>query len=259
MIGRGSGEKQILRKPIGWLTAFVALIAAVGTAYAMSVQPIVLDLLAGGRRTSALIRVENDQPDPTTVEVRVFEAEYTETGIRTTDRLSDDLVVFPPQSLIAPGRTQTVRVQYVGEPNLARSRHYIVSIAQLPVRLPEGQSAVQLLYNFNAVVGVGIPGVRPALSITRSEVMTGEDGQPHAALIVENTSTTYGYFAGGSLRLIQRDAAGREVFRRSMTSQEINQEFGLGLVGPGQTRRIITPFTLPQPGGTVEASFTPAR
>ena len=62
------------------------------------------------------------------------------------------------QAMIQPGQTQTFRVQYVGDPDLARSKHYYVTVAQLPVQMPQGQSAIQILYNFQVLVSVSPSG-----------------------------------------------------------------------------------------------------
>lgn len=237
-----------------------AMIASSATAVgATSVQPVVVDLQPAGRRMSQIITVQNTFQTPLPVELRTQVAEYSADGIRGTGQETDDLLVFPPQAIIAPGQTQSFRVQYVGDPELPTSRHYYVTVAQLPVRMPEGESAVQILYNFQVVVGVGMVGARPALQVTGTEISTEGDGQPRLVLTIENGAPTYGYLSDGALRIVQRDANGQEVFRRTLNGEEITQEIGYGLVGAGQTRRIATPFVLPQAGGTVEAEFTPAR
>src|SRR3546814_13905099 len=50
-----------------------------------------------------------------------------------------DLVVFPAQAVIQHGQSQVFRVQYVGDAELDKSRHYYVTVAQLPVQLPQGE------------------------------------------------------------------------------------------------------------------------
>ena len=42
-----------------------------------------------------------------------------------------------------------------------------------------------------------------------------------------------------------------------MTGPEVQQTIGFGLIGAGQTRRVLVPIELPVEGGTVEAQFTP--
>lgn len=249
---------------IAWLKKrWAPVIAAFGlmmvatAAYAMSVQPIIIDLLPAGRHMSAIITVENLFQKPLPVELRPIVAEIQEDGtLRATEQATDDLLVFPPQAVIQPGQTQSFRVQYVGEPDLQTSRHYMVTVAQLPVAFPEGVSAVQVLYNFQVVVNVGVVGVEPDIHVVSAGVEE-VDGQPHAVLLLQNNSRTYGYLAAGSLRIVQRDATGKEIFRVNLNSEEIKQQIGYGMVGANRQRRLVTPIILPQAGGTVEAQFTP--
>jgi P pilus assembly chaperone PapD len=252
-------KSKQFKRMLAFLVAPLAILAATTTALATAVEPVVIDLQASGRRMSQVVTVRNTFGSPLPVELRVQEAEYSADGVRGTGRESDDLLVFPPQAIIQPGRTQSFRVQYVGDPALSQSKHYFVTVAQLPVQLPEGQSAVQVLYNFQVVVGVGVTGARPALRVVRAEIVKEGDGQPRAALFVENRSNTYGYLSGGALRIVQKDAGGREVFRRVLTGEEVAQQIGYGLVGGGQTRRILVPFPLPQAGGSIEAQITQSR
>ncbi len=252
-------KSKTLRTFTAGVLAALAALTPIAGVQATGVQPVVIDLQTSGRQMSQVITVQNTFQTPLPVELRVQEAEYTVDGLRGTGEETEDLLIFPPQALIAPGRTQSFRVQYVGDPQLQRSKHYYVTVAQLPVQLPEGQSAVQILYNFQVVVGVSVPGVRPELSIARTEISTEGDGQPRVVLFIQNDTTTYGYLSSGSLRITHRNETGQEIFTRSFTSEEISQQIGFGLVGGGQTRRILTPIVLPQAGGTVEAQFTPGR
>src|SRR6478609_2043182 len=97
---------------------------------AMTVQPVVIDLQTSGRSMTQVVTVENTFANPLPVELRVEDLTLDENGVHASGHQSDDLLVFPPQALIAPGETQTFRVQYVGDPALARSRHYYVTVAQ---------------------------------------------------------------------------------------------------------------------------------
>ena len=239
------------------VAAAVALVAT--TAHSMSVTPVVVDLAMSGQRMSEIVTIENTYARPIILEMQVQKAEYTDQGVSGTGKETDDLLVFPPQVQIAPGASQAVRVQYVGDPDFSQSKHYFVTVAQLPVKLPEGESAVQLLYNFQIVVGVGKPDTKPSLAVKNAEVEVSDDGKALLVLVMENTSSTYGYLSGGSLQIVQKNEAGEEIFKKTMTAEQVSQEIGYGLVGAGQIRRILTPVVLPQTGGSVEASFTASK
>ncbi len=238
------------------LVIVVGAALAASIAWAMTVQPVIVDLTASGRGSSSVITVENTFANPLPVELRVEDLAWDEGGVKGTGADGGDLLVFPPQTLIQPGQTQSFRVQYVGEPDLARSKHYYVTVAQLPVQLPEGQSAIQILYNFQVLVSVAPVGVRPDLSVVGAEVVN-EGGKSLAAVTFRNASVAHGYVSRGRLRLIARDAGGREVWRRMVPGPELQQTIGFGLIGAEQTRRIVMPFELPEGGVRVEAQFTP--
>lgn len=239
----------------GLLTMFSTY--AVAPAVAMTVQPVVIDLQNSGRGMTQVITVENTFATPLPVEMRIEQLALDENGVKLTGKDPGDLLVFPPQTLIQPGQTQTFRVQYVGDPDLTASKHYYVTVAQLPVKLPEGQSAIQILYNFQVLVSIAPAGAKPALTIQSAGIGRNEAGKPVATLVLGNASAAHGYLSSGRLRIIQKDAAGKEVFRRTLSGPEVQQTIGFGLVGAGQTRRVTVPVELPVDGGSVEASFTP--
>jgi fimbrial chaperone protein len=242
---------------VGALAVAAAVAAPSPRAHAMTVQPVVLDLQVAGKGMSQVVTVENTFTTPLPVEMRIEELNFDENGAHSTGKDPGDLLVFPPQALIQPGQTQTFRVQYVGDPALAKSKHYYVTVAQLPVKLPEGQSAIQILYNFQVLVSIAPQGAKPALHIVSAAIGKNEAGKPVPVIVVNNPSTAHGYLSQGRLRIVEKDAAGKEIFRRTIPGPEIQQTIGFGLVTAGQTRRVTVPVVLPAEGGTVEAQFTP--
>jgi fimbrial chaperone protein len=251
--------KALLRN---WWLRLIVVLGGLGLAtiaYAMTVQPVVINLTTSGRGMSQTLTVENTFANPLPVEIRIQELNLTPDGVQGTGTDPGDILVFPQQAMIQPGQTQTFRVQYIGDPSLARSKHYYVTVAQLPVQMPQGQSAIQILYNFQVLVSVSPAGARPALAITGAEVARNAQGRPVPAVTVTNNAPAHGYLSNGRLRIVQRDGSGREVFRRTIPGPEIQQTVGFGLIGAGQTRRVIIPVELPTEGGSVEAQFTPDR
>ncbi len=238
------------------LTMFCAAIAPVQVAQAMTVQPVVIDMQTSGRQMSSVITVENTFATPLPVELSIQELELTPDGVKQTGTDPGDLMIFPPQAIIEPGQTQTFRLQYVGDPALAKSKHYYITVAQLPVKLPEGQSAIQILYNFQVLVSVAPSGVKPQISIQGAEIGKNADGKPVPVITVANDAVAHGYLANGRLRIVQKDAAGKQVFTKSLSGAEIQQSMGFGLIGSGQVRKVTVPVELPSAQGSVEASFS---
>ena len=248
-----------MRHLIGGLTAAAALLI-VGVVAAMTVQPVVVDMSMTGRQMSAPVRVENNGPNPLPVEVRLVETDFAVDAVGASDRLSDDIIAFPPQAIIPPGETQVFRLQYVGDPGADRSKHYYAEVAQLPVELPEGQSAIQILYNFQVMVNVASPTAGDAaLTIDSAEIVQNAEGKNMAAFTVRNSGRNYGYLSSGNLTIRHTDAAGNETVRRTLTGNEIQQMIGFGLVGPEMTRRFVSPVEVGSADGQVEATLQMPR
>ena len=242
-----------MRHLIGGLAAAATLLI-VGVVAAMTVQPVVVDMSMTGRQMSAPVRVENNGPNPLPVEVRLVETDFAVDAVGASDRLSDDIIAFPPQAIIPPGETQVFRLQYVGDPGADRSKHYYAEVAQLPVELPEGQSAIQILYNFQVMVNVASPTAGDAaLTIESAEIVQNAEGKNMAAFTVRNSGRNYGYLSSGNLTIRHTDAAGNETVRRTLTGNEIQQMIGFGLVGPEMSRRFVAPIELESAEGSVEA------
>jgi fimbrial chaperone protein len=243
---------------IGLVFAAAALtIFPVTQTIAMTVQPVVINLKTSGRGMTQIVTVENTFATPLPVELRVEELVPDGDNLKPSGKDPGDLLIFPPQAMIQPGQTQSFRIQFVGDPALARSKHYYVTVAQLPVKLPEGQSAIQILYNFQVLVSVAPQGAKPNLQIKTAVVGANAAGKPVPVLTLDNDSPSHAYLSDGRLRVIGRDAGGKETFRQTLSGPEIQQTIGFGLVGSGQTRRMQLPLELPAGTATVDAQYTP--
>jgi fimbrial chaperone protein len=223
----------------------------------MTVQPVVINLKTSGRGMTQIVTVENTFATPLPVELRVEELVPDGDNLKPSGKDPGDLLIFPPQAMIQPGQTQSFRIQYVGDPALARSKHFYVTVAQLPVKLPEGQSAIQILYNFQVLVSVAPQGAKPNLQIKTASVTTNDAGKLVPVLTLDNDSPSHAYLSDGRLRVIGRDAAGKETIRQTLSGPEIQQTIGFGLVGSGQIRRMQLPLELPVGTATIDAQYTP--
>lgn len=244
-----------MRNLVGAGLALFVVVFAIA-AGAMSVQPVVVDLRMAGRDVSAPVRVENTGPNPLPIEIRIVETDFSVDTVRASDRPSEDIMAFPPQAIIPPGETQVFRIQYVGDPDSERSRHFYAEVAQLPVELPEGQSAIQILYNFQVMVNVAsLTAGPPQLVVQDAEIVENEDRHV-VAFTVHNSALNYGYLSTNRLTVVHRNEAGQETLRRTLSPNDIQQTIGYGLVGPEMSRRFVSPIEVEGPAGTVEVSLT---
>lgn len=226
-------------------------------AAAVTVSPMVVDMETVGRRAVARLQVVNTWANPVPVEITVERVELDQEGTPSTVPAEDDFLVFPPLALIPPGRTQVFRIQYLGDPDLDRSRSYIFNTRQVPVELPQDANAIQILFNFRVVVNVAPPGARPELAVVAAEPVTdAESDRVTVALTVENRGDGHGYLSRTELRLRYLDpTTDTEIWQRELTVEEMRRIVGVGLLQPGKRRRFVLPIELPQPGGRLEADL----
>jgi fimbrial chaperone protein len=241
------------------LMSALTLAAAPRVASAMTVQPVVLDLKPSGHQISSTVTVQNSFTTPLPVELTVQSLDFDENGVRQTGKDPGDLLIFPSQTLIAPGQTQAFRIQWVGDPVLDKSRHYYVTVAQLPVQLPEGQSAIQILYNFQVLVNVAASTGGPSITVQASAIVKNEKGEPVPRVTVQNAGNSYGYLSRVRIRITYVDASGKETFRKVMSPEDIQQQVGFGLIGPDATRKVTLPVVLPGADGVVKVELLDAR
>lgn len=251
--------KNFLHFAAATATLIAGLTGGVSIALAMTVQPVVLDLQSSGRGTSQSFSVQNTSANDLPVELSVNQLTIDGSGPHSTGKDPGDLVFFPAQALIKPGESQTFRIQYAGDPALIGGKHYYVTVAQLPVRQANAPSGVQILTNFEVLVSVGPSGIKPVLNVLSANIGRDKDGAPVPVITIANSSATYGYFAHGKLELVEKDAGGKDIYRHSYSSFEIQQALGMGLIDAGQNREFVLPTVLPAAGGSLVATFTPTR
>jgi len=246
-----------MRSAWKWMAGLAAAgLALTPSALATTVQPIVIDMTSPGNSRSQTITVENTNADRLPVEIRVEELSFTEDGVRVVGP-SRDLAVFPAQAVIPAGRTQSFRVRWAGGA-LERGKSYYVTVAQAPVRLPQGTSAIQVLYNFQVLVSVAPARSQPNLRVESASIGQDASGNPAPVIVVSNSGAAHGYVSRQSLSLVERDSSGRTVFEQTFAPSELQQSIGFGLVGPGQRRSLVIPVSLPAGSGSLEARFLPA-
>jgi fimbrial chaperone protein len=149
-------------------------------AVALLVRPILINLTTTGSGANGSLEVVNDRNRPMAVEVKVNKLEVPERGaVIVTPDEGSDFQIFPPIASIPAGGRQIFRIRWIGEPNLAASRLFMFSTAELPVAETTGQTSVQVLYAIQSVVAVRPPQARSAIEVAevrRAKSPKGEDG-----------------------------------------------------------------------------------
>jgi fimbrial chaperone protein len=208
-------------------------------AQAMSVNPLVLELQASGKSMHSSLSVKNDGATPLPVEFKISRLEIDENGKAQVTLVTSDFIVFPPQASIPPGGTQTFRVQWAGNPQIARSQSYIFSVNQLPVKFPKAQSGMQLVFNFGVVVNVAPPDAMSVLELSNVTIGKDEKGIARPQVTIENKGNRHASLGDASLTLTSGQ------WTQTLTGPALRQMLGVALVQPGKRRRFILPVEVP--------------
>ncbi|MBD1569427.1 molecular chaperone [Aliivibrio sp. S10_S31] len=136
-----------------------------------------------GKDSSGFFKITNAslQPLPVEIEVRKRQVTGEESEVLIE---SADIFVFPLQALIAPGASQTIKVQYIGSPKeIAESYRLIVS--QLPLKDEMGSDSIQMLFRIGGLVFVSPNKVNETV---KSQLSTNENNQ--SVLMIDNVGSS---------------------------------------------------------------------
>lgn len=249
--------KRIQRWTGGALFAVALVFGAPGTGQALQVKPIIFDMSSAGSDSRKAITVTNSAATPVPMELLVNRLDLGPNGeMIKTPGGGEDFLIFPPQTIIPANSTQTFRIQWIGDPEIAESRSYNISVNQIPVKppaLPEDETrmSIQIVYSFVATVTVRPPQGVSSFQIRNAEAAQDKDGKRGVALTIENSGNLHNYLANAEVRLQASD------WSRKLAPPAVRALAGPGLVLPYHTRRIFIPIDdLPRNPGAVTASIT---
>jgi fimbrial chaperone protein len=234
------------------IVAAVAICVAAEPSFAFSVQPTQVEMISAGQRARSQVTVTNDGPAAMPVELTVESLSIDEKGTSRTSAGGDSFLIFPPQALIAPGASQVFRLQWVGEPQMAKSESFMVSVNQIPVASPKGRSTVQIVMSMGVVVNIAPAEGHADLKIVDAAVAM-DKGKRHVALTVENPSNVHALLPDARIKL----SSG--TWSATLGRGELGNT--IGLVQPGKKRRFILPVDVPPGVQSIQASieYSPTR
>jgi fimbrial chaperone protein len=221
------------------LLAAVALAFGAGTATAMSLSPIHIEMTTVGPTARSQIVVTNPSAAPLQVEIALQNLALDDVGTPKLTPANDEFLIFPPQATVGPGGTQVFRIQWLGEPDMAKSRSFVLSVNQVPVKQPAGQKAVQIVMSLGAMINVAPVNGQAELRVVQSGVVTAKNGKRYPTLTVENPGKVHALLPRSTLALSGNG------WSQTLTPAALDQLVGIGLVEPMKRRRFTLPIELP--------------
>ncbi len=212
------------------LPLIIGLINA-SPASAFRVEPMSAEIPSAGPDTKGEIRIENPHDHPITVEMVTEQRDFDANGKETRTPAEDDFLIFPPQTLVQPGKTQLVRYQYIGDPKIPATKAYVINVRQLPIDLkPDAQSGMKFLYNFGLARYVVPEG---AVAVPTAEnIRVGENGS--LEFVLKNTGNGHLPLMPKALRLTSANS-GRTV---DFDGDAMTKQLPVAMLLPGHTLNV---------------------
>lgn len=211
---------------------FLATFVLTGKAFAQRVQPMTYELEPSGSSSSTSLRIENTSKVDMTLELVANKLAVDESGTETLTPAEDDFVIFPPQLILEAGKTQAVRVKYIGEPTISESSPYRISVKQIPIDLSgSGRSAVGMVVNFHTLAHVVPKSAKVDLTVNKISAGSGDNWN----ITIENRGDKMGRLS--QTRWIVSDG-GKS---KTLSLKEVADLTDKNLVMPGRALNLTIP------------------
>ncbi len=116
---------------LSFLVSMFALFSIQSGAY--QVEPMIHTMEPSGNASMMQLKVTNTSSSALALEFIGQKVSTDEQGNVSREEEYEDLMIFPMQASVPPGRSQVVQVRYVGDSNIRKGKVYAVKVEQLPV------------------------------------------------------------------------------------------------------------------------------
>lgn len=224
-------------------------------AFAYDFRPLVIQLTPAGAGAAQSAIVTNSHQEPIAIEISVRKRAQLEDG---TDNLTDepgDFIISPMQMVIAPGKSQSIRIQWIGESNPKVELAYRLIVNQLPIRFrheTQGERTfdVSMKYRYEAALYVMPKGATPAIRVVSAVPAADAEGKPVLKLKLASEGTRRAILDQPVLTL-SPEGGGAAV---KLEGDAIKPLINLNVL-PGVQRTVDIPWPAALPPGPVLAAL----
>lgn len=229
------------------------LLSVASPSSAFKLEPISHVFAPSGPRATQSYEVRNTTNDLVAIEVSTAKREMDLQGKEMLTPAGDDFMIYPPQILLKPGESQTVRVTWLGDPQPDQELAYRLIAAQLPVDLdPKKDDKDMQLANVKVKLAMRYEGslyIRPTAAtadVVIEQIMPKMDGDRKMLAITFHNQ--------GTSRAILNEAQVR------LTSNSQSQTFTAETIGLNKVPVLLAnekrQILIPQPAGFDTANLS---
>jgi fimbrial chaperone protein len=227
-----------------------------GAAFQLSPPRMVFTPSGSGATRS--FRIDSTGDQPVAVEIQMAKRQVNLDGTETHPSAEADFVVYPPQMLLKPGESQTVRITWLGDPHPSKELAYRIIAEQLPINLSEieqqqGGATIRMkaLYRYVGSIFITPPHVAPKVVLEQAVCQAESGNNPQLMLTLANLGTAHTYLNGLKLNLAPLGQERRVVH---LSSEQLKGIRSANLLA-GSKRQFKLACPIDFPIGPVSATF----
>jgi len=233
------------------------LLSDIQPSLSFQLLPISRTFTPTGSGATQSYQVVNDTQEKLAVEVSVVERQIDISGQEHHKQAEDEFLIYPPQILLNPGETQTIRVTWLGDSNPTKELAYRIIAEQLPINLEKPKNnqsqpvgAVKVLMRYLGSIYIRPANVKENVVIETVEPLQGMNGEKQLAITLYNQGTARAVLKNLQLKL---GAVGQNstVTLKGEQLQAIKN----GVILPGNKRRFIIPHPPEIPTNSINATL----
>lgn len=198
--------------PYRFLAVLLLFVFVTSTANAFRFSPFRSKFEPVGPESNQLFLVENNTSEPVSVQIRIANRKIDVDGGETMVDNEKDFAVFPAQMILQSHSSRSVRVQWVGDPNLKEEIAYRIIAEQLPVNLSQTKpkaSSVHFLVAYRGALFVTPTGLTHNVTLDFLGVPQDPLHKGMIELVLHNRGTQHALLRG--LKLTVTDDQGNSV------------------------------------------------
>lgn len=159
--------------------------------FAFQFEPITQDFSPSGINSRRNFQVINPSENPIAVKVSMVYREMDLYGEETLTDASEVFFVFPSQVVVAPESTQTIRVQWLGNPEVSIEQAFRIIAEQLPVNINRNQTGVNFLIAYHGSIYVVPEKFSFGVEVVSVQKGNNSEGEDILQIELKNTGNTH--------------------------------------------------------------------
>jgi len=167
-----------------------------------------MDFEPTGRGANRNFRIENPSDEPVAVQVSILKRSMDIDGNEPYVPADSDFTVYPPQTVLRPKQSQTIRVMWLGKVKPAKELNYRILAEQLPVNLSKETkpgAKVNIMLRYLGTIYIVPKGAKSRLVLDSVTQEKTTNNKTNLVITLQNQGTAHALLKDLKLQLTADD------------------------------------------------------